>query len=165
MTEAREELGFDPFDPAGWKSIGVDLARGAAVFVSPRGEEKPGVVIVAPVVDREAFRKKTEAKVETIDGREVDRHDDKIVCLPGDLYVCSKTLAEIDAVLKPHDSKLAATEEPYAAATPVRAWLGERPIAPSAVTAGGESWGRHEMMGNCGGGTDPLADTVALVVG
>jgi hypothetical protein len=109
MAEARKELGFDPFDAAGWKTIGVDISKGAAMFVSPRDGAEPVPLLILPIVDRAAFRAKTKGKVETIDGREVDRHDDDMICLPGEVYACGKTLADIDAGVKPHDSKLAGT--------------------------------------------------------
>jgi len=98
MKEMREEIGFDPLDPAGWKSMGIDPAKGMAFYASEdaKGEEHP--VLVLPVVDRAAFRAKTKGKTETLEGKEVDRIEDDMICLPGDLYVCGKHLADIVAV-------------------------------------------------------------------
>jgi hypothetical protein len=108
LAEAREELGFDPMDPAGWAKIGIDLKKGVALFVTPGAGDEERPLAILPVVDRAAFRKKAEGKVETIDGKEIDRIDEDMVCMPkAERYLCAKTVADIEAAAKAHESKLA----------------------------------------------------------
>ncbi len=112
LAEARKELGFDPLDPAGWKSVGIDESKGFAVFVTMR---KPGVkdddehpFMVLPVIDRAAFRTMTKGTTETVDGKEVDRIKHDLVCMPvGDRYGCAKTVADLNVAAAAHDSALA----------------------------------------------------------
>jgi hypothetical protein len=112
LAELRKDIGFDPLDEAGWKSVGLDPSKGFAIFVDlsqATGKDKERPVMVLPVVDRAAFRVLAKAKVETVDGKEVDTLDGGVRCLPvADRYFCAKELADIDAATKPHDSKLAA---------------------------------------------------------
>jgi hypothetical protein len=111
LAQARKELEFDPLDPAGWKSIGIDINKGFATFMAPpnpKSKEPEHPIMVLPVVDREAFRKKTKGKTETIDGKEVDRIEDDLVCMPvADRYVCAKNVADIATASGKHDSPIA----------------------------------------------------------
>ena len=111
LAEVRKDAGFDPLDEAGWKTMGIDPSKGFAVFLNP-GKDKEAdqqPIMILPVVDRAAFLVKTKGKKETVDGKEVDRIEDDLVCAPAsDRYICAKKPADIDAVAKAHDSKLAA---------------------------------------------------------
>lgn len=88
--KAREEK-VDAFDVESFKKIGIDLDLGAAVFIVA---EEEGYAIV-PVSDRAAFRASTEGTVETIDGLEVDKHDDDFFCTQKHLYVCASSVAQL----------------------------------------------------------------------
>jgi hypothetical protein len=118
LEMGRQELGFDPLDAAGWKSMGIDDAKGAAVFISlgalPRKtakekEDNAHTLMILPVVDRVAFRTKVKAKTETVDGKEYDRLADDLLCAPvGERYFCAKNAADLARAGTPHDGKLAA---------------------------------------------------------
>lgn len=77
------------FDPETFKKVGIDLELGAAMFMA----NKDVSYAIAPVSDRVAFRKLTGATVETIDGMEVDKHDDDFFCTQKERYVCASSTA------------------------------------------------------------------------
>ncbi len=93
--EAKTEAPFDVFDRAAYAKVGLALDKGAAIFVDANDE----VVAIFPIGDRAAFRKLTEAKTETVDGREFDRLD-KAYCLEqAGRYVCAESIALVDEAL------------------------------------------------------------------
>ena len=100
---------FDLWDVEAYAKNGIDLDKGAAVFLDEKSDDP--LLIVLPVGDRKAFRTLAKATVETIAGREVDviGHDGKGVrCLEaGGRYLCAKDLTIIDAAVNAHDSPLA----------------------------------------------------------
>jgi hypothetical protein len=83
----REVADFNFTKPAAWKKAGLDPTMGGAIFVSGEGQ----VVAVAPVVDREAFRKLTNMKSRMEGGVEVDydeHGDDPRCAMVRGKYVC-----------------------------------------------------------------------------
>ncbi len=96
IAEARKQS-FDFLDEAAYKGPGIDLSKGMAVFVGA-GFDKP-LLMVLPIVDRQAFRTLSHGKVDKIGDREVDRLDD-VICLPGDRYICAESIDLIDSVLE-----------------------------------------------------------------
>src|SRR5262249_55857518 len=64
MEELRKQAGFDIFSADGYKSKGIDISKGFAVF-APADLEKPALLIL-PVGDRAAFRKLAEATVDKV---------------------------------------------------------------------------------------------------
>ena len=112
MLEARREISeipFDIFDRKAFLSAGVDLARGAAVFVD---SESNGTLIL-PVTDRAAFRTFTGASLKTVSGLEVDILDDDFFCTTqGASYVCKD---DVEALTSPPatDSKSTFAERVY----------------------------------------------------
>jgi type IV pilus assembly protein PilA len=103
--ELAGELPFDILDPAAWQRAGIDLGKGAAAFID---EADTHTLLILPVGDRAAFRALSQAKVDTVDGREVDRLDQMMCVDAAGRYLCARDLAVIDAAVAKHDSPLAA---------------------------------------------------------
>jgi len=113
MEELKKEAGFDIFSAEGYKSKGIDISKGFAVF-APADLEKPSLLIL-PVGDREAFRKLAEATVEKVGDRDIDRMKEIVCADVNGRYACASTVEQIDAAMKPHDSPLAAAVKGLAA--------------------------------------------------
>lgn len=106
LEEGKKEAGFDIFSAEGYRSKGIDISKGFAVFAVADVEKPP--LLIVPVGDRVAFRKLTAATVEKVGDREIDKIE-KLVCTEASgRYACAPTLEQIDAAMKPHDSPIAA---------------------------------------------------------
>jgi hypothetical protein len=78
------------FDLASIAGAGIDINGSAAIFMVAKKQ----AYVIIPVTDREAFRKVTKGKLETVDGIEVDQIEDDLVCAPkNDRYLCASTVA------------------------------------------------------------------------
>lgn len=96
FAEARRELPPQVFDAGARKQMGIDLGRGAALFMVD--EDEP--VAVLPVVDREAFRKAVGGQSETQDGMSVDRIEEMVCSDVAGHYVCARSAAWLAKVGK-----------------------------------------------------------------
>jgi hypothetical protein len=103
----KKEAGFDVLDEGGYRAKGIDLSKGFAVF-APAAVDMPSLLVL-PVGDRDAFRKTINATVEKVGEREIDKSEDIVCTVSGTRYACAKTVEQIDAAFKPHESPLAAT--------------------------------------------------------
>tara|TARA_R110002073_G_scaffold332410_3_gene518356 strand:+ start:87417 stop:89165 length:1749 start_codon:yes stop_codon:yes gene_type:complete len=90
LQDVRKEFSdipFDIFDREALLSAGVDLTRGAALFIDA---ESKGTLIL-PVTNRETFREFTGASLGTVAGIEVDILDDQYYCTTqATRYVCKE---------------------------------------------------------------------------
>ena len=95
MVEGRKrisELPFNIFDRKAFLSAGLDLSRGAALFVDAN---KKGTIIL-PVSDRAAFRAFTDSALKTVAGTEVDVFGDAYFCtMRNALYVCMEDATKL----------------------------------------------------------------------
>lgn len=103
----KESPPFDPWDLGAYGKNGIDLDKGAAIFLDERSDDP--LLIVLPVGDRKAFRTLVKATTTNEGGREVDTFGDKDVkCVEAaSRYLCAKDLAIVDAAAAKHDSTLA----------------------------------------------------------
>lgn len=85
QKKLREELPPQIFDPQEHAKMGLDLSRGAALFVTK--DEEP--VMIMPVADRDAFRTALEGTVEEKDGASVDVFKKMRCTMVGDQYTCA----------------------------------------------------------------------------
>jgi len=100
ISQLRSRLGrrgsFDPFDPRAYATVGIDVDKGAAVFIND--EDEP--LVVLSLVDRKAFRAFVNAKVETVRGRELDRLPEGAYCVEAQgRYLCAERVAVLDAAM------------------------------------------------------------------
>ncbi len=107
LQELRSEAKAEPVNILDADSIakaGIDLSGGAALFMVGK---KQGYMVL-PVSDRAAFRKLAEGKLETVDGLEVDRLDDDLVCAPkNDRYLCASSVVLLKDFGSKADGELA----------------------------------------------------------
>jgi hypothetical protein len=108
QVQKQSGLPFNPLSPEGWAGAGLDPQRGAAVFAF--ADPKRGTLMVLPVTDRALFRHAFGLSKRIVDGREVDRLDDKTECEPAaGRYLCARSLEAIAAAAAPHAAPLAAS--------------------------------------------------------
>lgn len=86
--------GIDPLDPAGWKKAGVDVDKGAAMFVTPNHQ----VVGILPITDRAAFRAFTHARKQTASGVAYDRVGHGYCREIRGRYACASELATLATI-------------------------------------------------------------------
>jgi len=108
LEQLRARLGrrgtFDPFDRRAYAAIGIDVTRGAAVFVN--ADEEP--VVILSVTDRASFRDFVGGKVEKVGERELDRLPDGAYCIDAEgRYLCAERVATLDAAIRVRRSPLA----------------------------------------------------------
>jgi hypothetical protein len=102
MAELRSEAPPEVFDDAARARMGLDITRGAAVFMFSALEG----AMVLPVVDRAAFRKRVGATTEEVNGTTVDVLDELRCQEVAGHYACAEsadrlaTLGKSDALAR-----------------------------------------------------------------
>lgn len=103
---AGARIALDVLDPEVWSEIGLDPARGAAMFGRP-SDDLPALLVL-PVGDRAAFVERVGARLPDEGGRILDQVGPLVCTEARGRYLCAPDAGALEAALKPSSSPLAA---------------------------------------------------------